>query len=292
MKEKKRKVKLVVLSDIHLGTFGCKAKELLRYLKSIDAETLVLNGDIIDVWQFNKHYFPKSHMKVVKHFTSLLSKKKKIYYITGNHDEMLRKFKGFQLGTFEIANQLELNLDGKKAWIFHGDVFDNSVNHTKWLAKLGGLGYNLLILINAIINLFSRLVKGGKISFSKSVKNGVKEALNRRNKFEKIIAGIAVSKGYDYVVCGHVHQPLMHFIANNQGAEVLYLNSGDWIENLTALEYNNQQWSLYEYANDQVAQRIEETLPPELEEIKVGFKSKEIFGELIEEFQLINAKAC
>ena len=292
MKEGKRKVKLVVLSDIHLGTFGCKAKELLRYLKSIDAETLVLNGDIIDVWQFNKHYFPKSHMKVVKHFTSLLSKKKKIYYITGNHDEMLRKFKGFQLGTFEIANQLELNLDGKKAWIFHGDVFDNSVNHTKWLAKLGGLGYNLLILINAIINLFSRLVKGGKISFSKSVKNGVKEALNRRNKFEKIIAGIAVSKGYDYVVCGHVHQPLMHFIANNQGAEVLYLNSGDWIENLTALEYNNQQWSLYEYANDQVAQRIEETLPPELEEIKVGFKSKEIFGELIEEFQLINAKAC
>ncbi|HNW51929.1 MAG TPA: UDP-2,3-diacylglucosamine diphosphatase, partial [Prolixibacteraceae bacterium] len=217
MKEGKRKVKLVVLSDIHLGTFGCKAKELLRYLKSIDAETLVLNGDIIDVWQFNKHYFPKSHMKVVKHFTSLLSKKKKIYYITGNHDEMLRKFKGFQLGTFEIANQLELNLDGKKAWIFHGDVFDNSVNHTKWLAKLGGLGYNLLILINAIINLFSRLVKGGKISFSKSVKNGVKEALNRRNKFEKIIAGIAVSKGYDYVVCGHVHQPLMHFIANNQG---------------------------------------------------------------------------
>jgi len=292
MKEGKRKVGLVVLSDIHLGTFGCKAKELLRYLKSIDAETLVLNGDIIDVWQFNKHYFPKSHMKVVKHFTSLLSKKKKIYYITGNHDEMLRKFKGFQLGTFEIANQLELNLDGKKAWIFHGDVFDNSVNHTKWLAKLGGLGYNLLILINAIINLFSRLVKGGKISFSKSVKNGVKEALNRRNKFEKIIAGIAVSKGYDYVVCGHVHQPLMHFIANNQGAEVLYLNSGDWIENLTALEYNNQQWSLYEYANDQVAQRIEETLPPELEEIKVGFKSKEIFGELIEEFQLINAKAC
>ncbi|HPS13462.1 MAG TPA: UDP-2,3-diacylglucosamine diphosphatase [Prolixibacteraceae bacterium] len=292
MKEGKRKVGLVVLSDIHLGTFGCKAKELLRYLKSIDAETLVLNGDIIDVWQFNKHYFPKSHMKVVKHFTSLLSKKKKIYYITGNHDEMLRKFKGFQLGTFEIANQLELNLDGKKAWIFHGDVFDNSVNHTKWLAKLGGLGYNLLILINAIINLFSRLVKGGKISFSKSVKNGVKEALNRRNKFEKIIAGIAVSKGYDYVVCGHVHQPLMHFIANNQGAEVLYLNSGDWIENLTALEYNNQQWSLYEYANDQIAQRIEEALPPEPEEIKVGFKSKEIFGELIEEFQLINAKAC
>jgi len=292
MKEGKRKVKLVVLSDIHLGTFGCKAKELLRYLKSIDAETLVLNGDIIDVWQFNKHYFPKSHMKVVKHFTSLLSKKKKIYYITGNHDEMLRKFKGFQLGTFEIANQLELNLDGKKAWIFHGDVFDNSVNHTKWLAKLGGLGYNLLILINAIINLFSRLVKGGKISFSKSVKNGVKEALNRRNKFEKIIAGIAVSKGYDYVVCGHVHQPLMHFIANNQGAEVLYLNSGDWIENLTALEYNNQQWSLYEYANDQVAQRIEETLPPEPEEMMVGFKSKEIYSELIEEFQFITANAC
>lgn len=290
-KEERRKVELVVLSDIHLGTFGCRAKEVLRYLKSIDPETIVLNGDIIDIWQFNKRFFPKSHMKVIKHITSLLTKKKKIYYITGNHDEMLRKFKGFQLGTFEIANKLILPLGDKKAWIFHGDVFDNSVNHSKWLAKLGGIGYDLLIVINTVINLFSRMVKGGKVSFSKKVKNGVKSALNHINKFEKVIADIAISNGYDYVICGHIHQPQKQVISNNQGQEVLYLNSGDWIENLTALEYNDGEWLIYEYANDPIAQKIEDNVLPEAEEIKVDFKSKQLYSELFEEFQFITAQA-
>lgn len=290
-KENKRKVELVVLSDIHLGTFGCRAKELLRYLKSIDPETLVLNGDIIDIWQFNKHYFPKSHMKVIRHFTSLLSKKKKIYYVTGNHDEMLRKFKGFKLGTFEIVNKVILNLDHKKAWIFHGDVFDNSVNHSKWLAKLGGLGYDLLIIINTVINLVSRLFNGGRVSFSKRIKNGVKSALNHIDKFERTVAEIAISNGYDFVICGHIHQPKMQMIANRQGQEALYLNSGDWIENLTALEYNRKEWTLYEYAKDLVAQKIDEVMPPEPEEYKVNFKSSQIFSELMEEIRFVPTKA-
>jgi UDP-2,3-diacylglucosamine pyrophosphatase LpxH len=289
-KEDKRKVELVVLSDIHLGTFGCRAKEVLRYLKSIDPGTLVLNGDIIDIWQFNKHYFPKSHMKVIKHITSLLSKNIKIYYITGNHDEMLRKFKGFELGSFEIVNKLVLTLDYKKAWIFHGDVFDVTMKHSKWLAKLGGIGYDILILINVIVNLVSRLLKKGRISFSKKIKNGVKGALNHINNFETTVAEIAISNGYDYVVCGHIHQPKMQFIKNRQGQEVLYLNSGDWIENLTALEYNNKEWTIYEYANDPIAQEIDNVQPPELEEIKIGLKSKQLFRELIDEIQFIPSK--
>jgi UDP-2,3-diacylglucosamine pyrophosphatase LpxH len=287
-KESKRKIELLVLSDIHLGTFGCRAKELLRYLKSIEPETIVLNGDIIDIWQFNKHYFPKSHMKVIKHFTSWLSKKKKIYYVTGNHDEMLRKFKGFQIGTLEFVNKLILNLDHKKAWIFHGDVFDNSVTHSKWLAKLGGWGYDFLILINTIINIISRIFKGKRISLSKNIKNGVKGAISHMNKFETVVADLAISNGYDYVVCGHIHQPKMQTIRNKEGKEVLYLNSGDWIENLSALEYNNREWSIYEYVKDTIAQTIEEIYPPEIEEIKVDFKSKQIYHELFEEFQLIN----
>jgi UDP-2,3-diacylglucosamine pyrophosphatase LpxH len=284
-KVKKRKVELVVISDIHLGTFGCRAKEVLRYLKSIDPKTIVLNGDIIDIWQFNKHFFPKSHMKVIKHLTSLLSKNKKIYYVTGNHDEMLRKFKGFQLGSFEIVNKLVLTLDNKKAWIFHGDVFDNSVNHSKWLAKLGGFGYDLLILINVFVNLISRLLKRGRVSFSKRIKNGVKGALNHINNFESTVAEIAISNGFDFVVCGHIHQPKMQIINIRQGQEVLYLNSGDWIENLTALEYNNKNWKLYEYANDPFAQNIENEQSPEPEEIKIGLNSNQLFNELFEEIK-------
>lgn len=286
-KDCKRKVELVVLSDIHLGTYGCRAKELLRYLKSIDPETIVLNGDIIDIWQFKKRYFPTSHMKVIKHITSLLSKKKKIYYVTGNHDEMLRKFTGFQIGTLEIVNKIVLPLDGKKAWIFHGDVFDNSVHHSKWLAKLGSIGYNFLIVINMLINVVTRLFKGGKISLSKRVKDGVKSAISHINRFEKTIAELAIQNGYDFIVCGHTHQPKLQYIADKKGQEVLYLNSGDWIENLTALEYNNQEWTIYAYANDPVAQMIDEIIPPEPEEIKLDFKIEQFYSELAEEIHVV-----
>jgi len=286
-KEDKRKVELVVLSDTHLGTFGCRAKEILNYLKSIDPETLVLNGDIIDIWQFNKHYFPKSHMKVIKHITYFLSKGKKVYYITGNHDEMLRKFKGFQLGNFEIVNKLVLNIDHKKAWFFHGDVFDVTMKNSKWLAKLGGLGYDLLIVINTVVNLFSRLLKGRRISFSKRVKEGVKGAFNHIKNFEETVAGIAISNGYDFVVCGHIHQPQKKIISDKQGQQVLYLNSGDWIENLTALEYNNKEWLVYEYAKDAVAQNVVDDFLPEIENTKFEYKRKQLFDDLVEELQFI-----
>jgi UDP-2,3-diacylglucosamine pyrophosphatase LpxH len=173
-KIKKRHLDYVVISDVHLGTYGCKAKELHNYLKTIQPKVLILNGDIIDIWQFSKHYFPKSHMNVIKHITGMLSKKTRVYYITGNHDEMLRKFKGFHLGSFTILNKLILELDGKKAWIFHGDVFDITMKHSKWLAKLGGIGYDALIIINTFINWISNLFGYGKLSLSKKIKNSVK----------------------------------------------------------------------------------------------------------------------
>ena len=132
MKSKKRKVDIVVISDVHLGTYGCHAKELLQYLKSIKPKMVVLNGDIIDIWQFSKSYWPKNHMKVIKHLMSWLSKEIKMYYITGNHDEMLRKFAGFKMGSFRVVNKVVLELeDSKRAWIFHGDVFDVTMQHSK-----------------------------------------------------------------------------------------------------------------------------------------------------------------
>ena len=147
----KRKVELVILSDVHLGTYGAHAKELVSYLQSIKPKTLVLNGDIIDIWQFRKRYFPKSHLQVIKKIISLAAKGTKVYYITGNHDEKLRKFSPVEFGNISILDKLVLNLDGKKAWIFHGDVFDASIQHTKWIAKLGGWGYDFLIILNSFI---------------------------------------------------------------------------------------------------------------------------------------------
>ena len=167
----KREIDLLVISDVHLGTYGCRADELVSYLQTIQPKTVVLNGDIIDIWQFSKRYFPSSHMKVIKHLTSLVSEGTPVYYITGNHDEMLRKFKGFKVGSFEIVNKVILDLDGKKTWFFHGDVFDVTMKHSKWLAKLGGKGYDLLILINTFVNWISVRLGGEKLSFSKRIKD-------------------------------------------------------------------------------------------------------------------------
>ena len=285
-KQKKRTLDYVVISDVHLGTYGCRAKELLNYLKTIQPKVLILNGDIIDIWQFNKHYFPKSHMSVIKHITALLSKGTEVYYITGNHDEMLRKFKGFQLGKFKILNKLVLDIDDKKAWIFHGDVFDVTMQHSKWLAKLGGKGYDALILINTCINWISNLLGYGKLSLSKKIKNSVKSAVKFINNFEKTASDIAIENEYDYVICGHIHQPEIKEITNPKG-KTMYLNSGDWIENLTALEYTDKKWNLYEYANDETAKNSEEKLSKkELKILNKEGKGNFLFEELLKEFDI------
>lgn len=282
MKEtKKRKVDILVLSDVHLGTYGCHAKELLLYLKTIKPKTVVLNGDIIDIWQFSKRYWPKSHMKVVKQLLTWLSKGVKIYYITGNHDEMLRKFAGFKMGSLRIVNKLVLDLDEQnKAWFFHGDVFDVTMQHSKWLAKLGAVGYDLLILINRIANFISeRIFKRGKLSLSKKIKNGVKTAVKFINNFEQTAADIGISNGYQYVVCGHIHQPEMRAISNTHGS-ILYLNSGDWIENLTALEYNDGNWRIYRF--DEV-----EMLDMSVNDHEEEYNNNQLFENLVEEFNLM-----
>jgi UDP-2,3-diacylglucosamine pyrophosphatase LpxH len=254
----KRKVQVAVISDVHLGTYGCRAKELNQYLKSIDPEILVLNGDIIDIWQFSKRYWPESHMKIVQRIFKLLANGTKVYYLTGNHDEMLRKFTDFKMGGLEILDKLILHLDGKKAWLFHGDVFDVTMKNAKWLAKLGAIGYDTLIMINSLVNWISeKILRRGKVSLSKKVKNSVKSAVKFIDDFEQTAIDIAIENDYDYVLCGHIHQPAMRLVTTEKG-ETLYLNSGDWIENLTALEYNEQAWSLYHHPDKEVEEDLEE----------------------------------
>lgn len=242
----KREIDIAIISDVHLGTYGCHAKELLKYLKSIKPKMLILNGDIIDIWQFSKSYFPEEHMKVIRKILKFVTDGIPVYYLTGNHDEMLRKFADFNLGGFQLLNKMVLNLDGKKAWVFHGDVFDVTMQHSKWLAKLGAIGYDTLILINSFTNWCLTKMGKKKYSFSQKIKASVKEAVKFINQFEETAAELAIEKGYNFVICGHIHHPEIRQIITDKG-EVTYLNSGDWVESLTSLEYQNEAWSIYQY---------------------------------------------
>ena len=248
----KRKVEVAVISDVHLGTYGCHAKQLITYLNSIDPKHLILNGDIIDIWQFNKRYFPKSHLKVIKKIMDFATEGTKVTYITGNHDEMLRKFTDTTIGNITITNKKVLELDGKKAWFFHGDVFDVSIQNAKWLAKLGGYGYDLLILINRLLNWCLETLGKERYSLSKKIKNSVKGAVKYISDFENVVSDLAIEKGYDYVICGHIHQPKM-IIKENKHGKTTYLNSGDWVENFTALEYQFKRWKIYNYNCDKLS---------------------------------------
>ncbi len=281
----KRKVEVAVISDVHLGTYGCHAPELVKYLKSIKPETLVLNGDIIDIWQFSKSYFPKEHMQVIKQITGMIAKGVKVYYVTGNHDEMMRKFEGFELGSFKIVNKIVLNLDAGPAWIFHGDVFDVTMKHTKWIAKLGGQGYDLLIVFNRFINRILEKTGREKISLSKKIKDSVKGAVKHANNFEVTAAEIGISKEYNFVVCGHIHKPEIREINTDKG-NITYLNSGDWVENLTALEYNSGEWNIYHYNDDKLAQNSKHE-----DEHKEELTTNELYANLLQEFLPVHYQA-
>jgi len=243
----RRSVDVIVLSDVHLGTYGCRAKELLTYLKSTSPSILILNGDIIDAWQLSKHYFPSSHIAVIREILTLMSKGTRVFYITGNHDEVLRRYVDIGLGNFTLTDKLVLEIDNKMTWIFHGDVFDHTTKGgAKMLAKLGSSGYAMLIMLNRMINSFLALFGKERISLSKRVMESVNKAVKKINDFETTAAEIAIEKKYDYVICGHIHQPQVREVSNKDGS-VTYLNSGDWIEHLTALEYCYSKWTIYHF---------------------------------------------
>jgi len=283
MKKHKRQIEILVISDIHLGTYGCHAKELLHYLKSVKPKTVVLNGDIIDIWQFSKTYWPKSHMKVIKHLITWIGKGVRTYYVTGNHDEMLRRFEGLKMGSLSVVNKVVLTLpDGKKAWVFHGDVFDVTMQHSKWLAKLGSVGYDILILINRFFNFISeKIFHKGKLSLSKKIKESVKSAVSFINDFEQTTADIGISNKFDFVICGHIHHPEIRQISNSEGS-ITYLNSGDWVENLSALEYADGEWSIHRFNEVDKAEMIKE-----IEEETSELTNDQLFDNMLQEFNLM-----
>ena len=244
----KKELDICVISDIHLGSYGCHAEELNHYIKSIKPKILILNGDIFDGYVFNRKYFPTSHFEFVRNVLTLIKKGTEVYYITGNHDQFMRNFDEMSMLNLHKLDKLVLNIDNKKYWFFHGDVFDISMQGTfgKMLSTFGGQAYDLLIYINKWFNKFLKLIGKQPYSLSKVVKDSVKKAVIYVRNYEDMSCEHAIKQGYDYVVNGHIHQPSIRLHKNDEG-EVVYMNSGDWIENLTSLEYVDGKWTIYKY---------------------------------------------
>ena len=278
----KRNLDILVISDLHLGTYGSEADEVLAYLDSINADKIVINGDFVDIMLFNKRFWPSSHMRVIKYFLDLISQGKEIYYVTGNHDELMRKFLNFKIQNFKIVNQIVLDTDEGKVWIFHGDVFDFSIQ-TQWLTKLAGFLYDYMIIFNSWINKkIMRPLGRKRLNFSKTIKSNVKTAVQYFANFEMKAAEVAQKNGYKYVVCGHIHTPKIKSF-NINGEEVIYMNSGDWLESLSSLEYADNKWSIYMH------KRTEQEYKGD-NDSRIEMTNKELYKDLIAEFKILQDK--
>lgn len=278
----KRNLDILVISDLHLGTYGSEADEVLAYLDTINANKIVINGDFVDIMLFNKRFWPSSHMKVIKYFLDLISQGKEIYYVTGNHDELMRKFLNFKIQNFKIVNQIVLDTDEGKVWIFHGDVFDFSIQ-TQWLTKLAGFLYDYMIIFNSWINKkIMRPLGRKRLNFSKTIKSNVKTAVQYFANFEMKAAEVAQKNGYKYVVCGHIHTPKIESF-NINGEEVIYMNSGDWLESLSSLEYADNKWSIYMH------KRTEQEYKGD-NDSRIEMTNKELYKDLIAEFKILQDK--
>ena len=278
----KRNIDILVISDLHLGTYGSEADEVLSYLKTIEAKKIVINGDFVDILLFNKKYWPNSHMKVVKYFLDLISQGKEIHYVVGNHDELLRKFLNYKIQNFQIVNQVVLDTDEGKVWIFHGDVFDFSIQ-TQWITKFAGFVYDYMIMFNSWLN--KKIIKpfGGKrLNFSKAIKAHVKTAVQYFSNFERVAAETAHKNGYKYVVLGHIHTPKIESF-DVDGNEIIYMNSGDWLESLSSLEYVDNKWSIYNHTRTEADFNNDE-------ESRIEMTTKELYKDMIEEFKILQDK--
>lgn len=284
----KRELDMVIISDTHLGTYACHARELLNYLNSIEVKTLILNGDFIDIWRFRKQYFPKEHMQVIQRILKMAANGTRVYYITGNHDDALRRYTDFSSGNIHLRDKLVLQLSGKSYWIFHGDIFDVFSKYSPFITKLGGRSYDYLILLNRFINKIRTFLGWPRMSYSKKVKNRIKRAVRFISDFENTAIRLAARHEYDYVVCGHIHRPHMKTHETSEGKKITYLNSGDWVENLTSLEYQWGRWSVYEYDEmdyNYVNPRLRVKDDTDEEDKGSGFSPDDIFKHIVQKIK-------
>ena len=244
---KRNHYKTIVLSDIHLGTKSSKAKEVVRFLKSNTCDMLILNGDIIDGWHLKRGgKWKKKHTRFFRVVLKMMEKyKTKIIYVRGNHDDFLDNILPFIFGDINVVKEYVYQSKGKKYLVVHGDIFDAITTHLRWLAMLGDIGYTLLLWINKIYNNW-RIRRGlPYFSLSQMVKQKVKSAVSYISDYEQELVKFARNKGCDGVICGHIHHP-----AITQYGDIMYLNSGDWVESLTALVENYKgEWDIVNYAD-------------------------------------------
>ena len=270
----KNTCKTIVISDVHLGTKGSKSRELVRFLKQHKCENLILNGDIIDGWQLRKS--GKWKRKHTRFFTRILKmieqEGTKVTYIRGNHDDFLNQILPFTMGNLTIQRDMIYESFGKKFYVVHGDIFDSITSQFKWIAKLGDAGYTFLLWLNRQYN-YRRKKKGlPYYSLSQAIKSKVKKAVKYIDDYETQLAAMARYKQCDGIICGHIHQPAMKEIEG-----ITYLNSGDWIESLTALiEDMNGEWSLVYYSETQSSRQDEPSEEIEPIDMKQYFKPLEI----------------
>jgi UDP-2,3-diacylglucosamine pyrophosphatase LpxH len=242
---KENHYKTIIISDVHLGTKNSKAKELVRFLKTNTCEKLILNGDIIDGWQLRKgSKWKKKHTRFFRVILRMLDKKDtQIIYVRGNHDDFLDNLIPFEFHRLSIVKD-HYHLSGdKKYFVLHGDVFDTITTNLRWLAKLGDIGYTFLLWLNKVYN--NRRIKKGLpyYSLSKVVKQKVKSAVSYISDFEKELVNLAKSRNCNGVICGHIHHP-----AITKYSELVYMNSGDWVESLSALvEDFENSWEIVYY---------------------------------------------
>lgn len=237
--------KTIVISDIHLGTKGSKAKEVARFLKQYRCDNLILNGDIIDGWQLKKSgSWKRKHTRFFNRILKMIDgDNTKVYYLRGNHDDFLDQILPLQIGNLSIQNDMIYESFGKKYFITHGDIFDSITSNLRWIAYLGDIGYTFLLWLNRQVNYHRRKRGLPYFSLSQYVKGKVKSAVSYIDQYEEELAKMAVAKGCDGIICGHIHK------AENRNIDgIHYLNSGDWVETMSALAEDFEgNWQLIFY---------------------------------------------
>ncbi len=222
----------IFVSDIHLGTRGCKAEYLLDFLRHNESDTLYLVGDVIDGWAMrNGFYWPQTHNDVVQKVLRKARKGTQVVYVLGNHDEFGRQFAGLDFGGISLCEQAEHRLaDGRRLWVVHGDLADGVILHARWLAFVGDRLYDCALWLNRHFNALRARLGMGYWSLSAYLKHRVKNAVAFISSFEQVLARDARRQGYDGVLCGHIHHAEIRTVDG-----MLYCNSGDWVESLTAV---------------------------------------------------------
>ena len=240
------RVRTVWISDLHLGTPGCQAGELLAFLRHAESETLYLVGDIIDGWQLRRAwYWPQAHNDVVQKLLRKARKGTRVIFIPGNHDEFARKYVQHNFGGIEVADEwVHETADGRKLWVIHGDLFDGVIQCAKWLAHLGDTMHEFTLKLNRHLNSLRARLGLPYWSLSKYLKQKVKRAVSYVSDFEVAVAREARKRGLQGVVCGHIHHAELREIDG-----VLYANDGDWVESLTALiEHDDGRLEIFDWA--------------------------------------------